>query len=107
MTAETHRQGAPVLYTAQEAAEILRVKKSWLERQAAARKIPFTVLGGSYRFTASHLAESVRLYEQIPSRPIEDKPTEARRRSQQPFGREGAHAALLRPRPRGGPTRAA
>jgi hypothetical protein len=35
--------GTSPLYTAAEAAEILRVKKSWLERQAAARKIPFTM----------------------------------------------------------------
>ena len=29
----------PTLRTAEEAAEILRVRRSWLERQAAARKI--------------------------------------------------------------------
>ena len=60
-----HRsQGAPTLYTAEEAAEILRVKKSWLERQAAARKIPFTMLGGSYRFTFAHLAAIVQMHEE-------------------------------------------
>ena len=63
MTAAQHSQGAPTLYTAEEAAEILRVKKSWLERQAAARKIPFTVLGGSYRFTSAHLAAIVKELE--------------------------------------------
>ena len=47
------------VYTIDEAAVILRVKPSWLERQAAARKIPFTMLGGSYRFTADHLAAIV------------------------------------------------
>jgi len=40
-----------ILYT-DEAAAILRVTKSWLERQAAARRVPFTKLGGGYRFTA-------------------------------------------------------
>ena len=43
------------VHTLDEAAAILRVKPSWLERQAAARKIPFTMLGGSYRFTSDHL----------------------------------------------------
>jgi excisionase family DNA binding protein len=49
-----------------EAAVILHVKESWLERQAAARKIPFTMLGGSYRFTVAHLAEIVRINEKRP-----------------------------------------
>ena len=35
------------VHTLDEAATIQRVKKSWLERQAAARKIPFTRLGGA------------------------------------------------------------
>ena len=51
------------IHTLDEAAAILRVKPSWLERQAAARKIPFTMLGGSYRFTADHLAAIVGLHE--------------------------------------------
>lgn len=39
---------------------------SWLERQAAERKIPFTKLGGEYRFTDAHLAEIIRLNEHGP-----------------------------------------
>ena len=54
---------ASALYTATEAAKILKVKKSWLERQAAARRIPFTMLGGAYRFTDRHLAAIVQIYE--------------------------------------------
>ena len=57
----TANRYAPELYTAAEAAEILRVKQSWLERQAAARKIPFTMLGGAYRFTDGHLAAIVQI----------------------------------------------
>src|SRR5690242_1780198 len=63
-------EAAPVplsLHTAEEAATILRVRQSWLERQAAARRIPFTMLGGSYRFTDSHLAEVVRIFEATPT----------------------------------------
>lgn len=60
-------QPAPVLYTAAEAAAILRVKTSWLERQAAARKVPFTMLARSYRFTPAHIAVIVEIFEHAPS----------------------------------------
>jgi len=56
----TAHRYASALYTATEAAKILKVKESWLERQAAARKIPFTMLGGAYRFTDGHLAAIVQ-----------------------------------------------
>lgn len=56
----------PTLYTPEEAAKALRVRQSWLERQAAARKVPFTMLGGCYRFTAEHLAQIVRIFESPP-----------------------------------------
>jgi excisionase family DNA binding protein len=101
-------QGALILYTTEEAAEILRVKKSWLERQAAARKIPFTMLGRSYRFTSAHLAAIVRMHEEAPapSAWTGDRETGSRRLSAGP--REtGRIAAPLRPRPRNGPRRAA
>ena len=64
------------VHTLDEAAAILRVKASWLERQAAARRIPFTMLGGGYRFTAEHLATIVRQYEQ---RPVMASPDESAR----------------------------
>ena len=86
------------IHTLDEAAAILRVKPSWLERQAAARKIPFTMLGGSYRFTAHHLAAIVAQHENRPgpvdpfiSEPRRRKPREARRRDDMP-------ASALRPR---------
>jgi excisionase family DNA binding protein len=60
MTAHRHTSA---LYTATEAAKILKVKKSWLERQAAARKMPFNMLGGAYRFTDGHLAAIVQIYD--------------------------------------------
>ena len=63
----TANHSTPMAYTVAEAAEILRVKESWLERQAAARKIPFTMLGGAYHFTMDHLAAIVQLHETIPS----------------------------------------
>jgi hypothetical protein len=57
--ARLRRRGATVtiyncrIYTADEAALVLRVKPRWLKRQAAARKVPFTMLAGSYRFSAA------------------------------------------------------
>jgi excisionase family DNA binding protein len=70
MTAE----GASIaVHTLDEAATILRVKASWLERQAAARKIPFTMLGGGYRFTAEHLAAIIRQYEKRPVTSVIDE----------------------------------
>ena len=101
-------QGTLTLYTTEEAAEILRVKKSWLERQAAARKIPFTMLGRSYRFTSAHLCAIVRMYEQAPA------PSEWTRDSYTRSRRLSAHSRVtdrgspsLRPRPRNGPRKAA
>jgi hypothetical protein len=59
--------GGLVLYTKHEAAKKLRMKVSWLERRAAERKIPFTMLSGRYMFTEDHLAEIVRIFEQLPA----------------------------------------
>ncbi len=56
------------VHTLAEAAAILRVKPSWLERRAAARAIPFAMLGGSYHFTADHLAAIVAQHEIQPVR---------------------------------------
>lgn len=66
MTAPLARPSLPLL-TTEEAAAILRVRKSWLERQAACRKIPFTMLGGCYRFTEEHLVGIVRIFERTPT----------------------------------------
>ena len=105
-TAARRGHGPPVLYTAEEAAAILQVKKSWLDRQAAARKIPFTMLGRSYRFTSTQLDVIVRMHEVAPA------PAAAPRgRSPRPVSRRppapGRSLAPLRPRPRNGPRRAA
>ena len=97
----TANRYAPELYTAAEAAEILRVKQSWLERQAAARKIPFTMLGGAYRFTDVHLAGIVRMYETMPSPSSNTPDSRSRsRRARKPARTSGSGLAPLRPRPR-------
>ena len=99
--------GPPVLHTLEEAAKILRVRKSWLERRAAARKIPFTMLGGCYRFTDDHLAEIVRMHEQGPIPVAEDVPPPQRGRRSAATGQAATSVAPLRPRPRSGPRRVA
>ena len=100
-------QGRIALYTTDEAATILRVKKSWLERQAAARKVPFTMLGGSYRFTSVHLSAIVKMHEQAPTPPEwTGSDTRSRRRSAGPRLTDRG-SPPLRPRPRNGPRRAA
>jgi excisionase family DNA binding protein len=92
-----------VVRTLGEAAAILRVRESWLERQAAARKIPFTMLGGAYRFTDAHLAEIVRMHEELPIA-RELKAERTRRTPQARTPSNGASVMPLRPRP-GGPRR--
>jgi excisionase family DNA binding protein len=89
--------GLPIsVYTLDEAAEILRVKPSWLRRRAAARKISFTMLGGAYHFTTEHIAEIVRINEKLPAATRE--PRAARRKTQERQASETV--TMLRPRPR-------
>lgn len=99
--------GAPiVVHTLDEAAAILRVRPSWLERQAAARKISFTMLGGSYHFTSDHLIAIIRQFEQRPTvETAEDSKRLITRRSATGQLLTDIKTAPLRPRPR--PPRAA
>src|SRR6266702_2206245 len=94
--------GHLVMHTAEEAARLLKVKRSWLERQAAGRKIPFSMLGGSYRFSDRHIAEIVRMNEVVPA--VErDNSSAARgphRTSRSSSGEAATAVAPLRPRPR-------
>jgi len=108
MTAPRNSQDPPTLYTAEEVAEILLVKESWLERRVAARKIPFTMLGRSYRFTSAHLDAIVKMHEESPASPTwaGDRHTRSPRRNTEPRATSGG-SAPLRPRPRTGPRRAA
>lgn len=45
------------LHTPAEAAEILRVRESWLRTKAAARAIPCTFLGKHLRFSDEDIAQ--------------------------------------------------
>jgi len=108
LTTAGNSQSVLTLYTAEEAAVILRVKKSWLERQAAARKIPFTMLGGGYRFTSAHLSAIVRMHEQAPAPSGWNDGSDARSRRLSVEPRVADRGSPpLRPRPRNGPRKAA
>lgn len=45
------------LHTPTEAAEILRVRESWLRTKAAARAIPCTFIGKHLRFSGSDILQ--------------------------------------------------
>jgi excisionase family DNA binding protein len=60
-------EGDQLLYTPAEAAELLRIRESWLRRKAAARQIPCTFLGKHLRFSAADLAAIVAQNGQAPT----------------------------------------
>lgn len=90
----------PDVYTADEAAIVLKCSADWLKRRAAARQIPFTMLGGSYRFSDAHLKEIIRLNEHLPADRSEQPKRERTRRARQQSGT--AEVTQLRPRPESG-----
>ncbi|MFE1170410.1 helix-turn-helix domain-containing protein [Nocardiopsis sp. NPDC058789] len=55
------------VFTVDQVAEQLQVKPSWIRARCEGREIPFTMLGGSYRFTPEHVDQIVRQYEQAPA----------------------------------------
>ena len=56
----------PILHTPEEAGKILRCKASWLRDKAQRREIPFTLIGGAYRFSDAHLEWIVNHFEVAP-----------------------------------------
>ncbi|WP_338677555.1 helix-turn-helix domain-containing protein [Streptomyces sp. SCSIO 30461] len=67
----------PYLFRPAEIAEALGCSEWWVKEQARKRRIPFTRLGGAYRFTAEHVDEIVRVFEERPSRGTESPPEAA------------------------------
>lgn len=72
----------PRLHTAKEVADALGVSESWVKDQARRRKIPFTLVGGTYRFTAAHLDQIIEIFEQRPASTPGPVATAPRRRAQ-------------------------
>ncbi|WP_236241689.1 helix-turn-helix domain-containing protein [Streptomyces sp. CC228A] len=60
----------PHLFRPAEIAEALGCSEWWIKEQARQRRIPFTRLGGAYRFTVEHVSEIVRLFEERPTRSV-------------------------------------
>ncbi|MFE1032496.1 DNA-binding protein [Streptomyces sp. NPDC058807] len=61
----------PRLYRPEEIADALGCSAWWVKDRARRSLIPHTRVGRAYRFTAGHLAEIVRLYEERPARPAQ------------------------------------
>nr|WP_229328820.1 helix-turn-helix domain-containing protein [Streptomyces sp. UNOC14_S4] len=59
----------PQLFRPAEIAKALGCSEWWLKEQARRQRIPFTRVGGAYRFTAEHVAEIIALFEERPRDP--------------------------------------
>ncbi|MGW2599254.1 DNA-binding protein [Streptomyces klenkii] len=62
----TADSGLPRLFTPAEVAVAIGCSDWWVKEQARKHRVPFTRLGGAYRFTADHFAEIIRLFEERP-----------------------------------------
>lgn len=54
------------LHRPADVAKMLQCSEWWVKEQARKRRIPFSLIGGSYRFTDEHVAEVIRLFEEHP-----------------------------------------
>lgn len=54
------------VYTVQQVADQLQIKASWLRARCEGREIPFTMLGGQYRFTDAHIEQIIAAHEEKP-----------------------------------------
>ncbi len=57
----------PPVYLPRDIAEALHCSEWWVKEQARRGRIPFSKPGGSYRFTAEHFAEILRIFESRPA----------------------------------------
>jgi hypothetical protein len=84
----------PVLHRAADVARILGCSEWWVKEQARNRRIPYSWIGGSYRFTDQHITEIVRLFE---VRPVEAR-VPAQRSTMQAGDTEGSPVSYLKAR---------
>jgi hypothetical protein len=85
------------LYRPADIAKVLGCSEWWIREQARRRRIPFSWIGGSYRFTDDHLTEIIRLFEVRPAEvapPLSESPASPRTRVARPT----QQAARLRAR---------
>ncbi|GAA0907702.1 hypothetical protein Vau01_014180 [Virgisporangium aurantiacum] len=67
----------PPLYRPIEVARLLGCSEWWVKEQARKRRIPFSWIGGSYRFTDDHVNAIVEIFEKQPTfsaTPVPRKP---------------------------------
>lgn len=57
----------PPVYLPSDIAKALHCSEWWVKEQARKGRIPFSKLAGSYRFTAEHFAEIMRIFESRPT----------------------------------------
>ncbi|MEU5119712.1 DNA-binding protein [Streptomyces asoensis] len=81
----------PAVYLPSDIAKALHCSEWWVKEQARKGRIPFTKPAGSYRFTAEHFAEIMRIFE---SRPAESHAAPAPAK-QAPRRRATTTAALV------------
>lgn len=60
-------QLSTVLHRPDEVAAMLRCSTWWVKEQARKGRIPYSRIGGGYRFTDEHVAEIVRIFEKRPA----------------------------------------
>jgi len=70
------------LYRPAEVAKILGCSEWWVKEQARKRRIPYSWIGGTYRFTDDHVSQIIRVFEVQPvTTPNAEKTSPAPRRS--------------------------
>lgn len=84
------------VFTPEEAADILKVRPSWLKEQARLRKVRHLLIGGRIAFTREHLTEIVAASERVP----EDAPVSTGPRRRPAPTADGVVPVLRARRPR-------
>ncbi|WP_282696158.1 helix-turn-helix domain-containing protein [Streptomyces sp. CC208A] len=82
----------PRLYRPEEIADTLGCSAWWVKDRARRRLIPHTRVGRAYRFTAEHLGEIIRLYEERPA-----QPTQAAAGATEPYFTRGTQTGSPQP----------
>lgn len=65
-SADSDITAEPLLYTADQAAELLQVRPSWLRRKAAARAVPCRYVGKHLRFSRADINAIAEASAQAP-----------------------------------------
>jgi hypothetical protein len=88
----------PRLYSPAEIAKALGCSEWWVKEQARRRRIPYSWIGGSYKFTAEQLAEIIHASEVRPQ-PTAPQSAAGERRPRRRLAAPALPTAQLRARP--------